>query len=116
MNNNQINEFIKAVKKINTIQEVIILENNKNYFSNIDLSISILSKQPNFDKNSIDIMVKNIINDYNNKNHTNFVYNEGSNYHDIFYRIISDINKRLNKIFEDELNKFLLEKMVKICE
>ena len=43
MNNNQINEFIKTIKNLNTIEEVMILERNKNYFSNLDLLLSILS-------------------------------------------------------------------------
>ena len=112
MNNNQMNELIKTIKKINTIEEVITLEKNKNYFANMNLSISILSKQPNVDKKSLNAMVKSIIDDYNKKYNTRIEYNEKDNYHDVFNKIIYGINIRLNQIFEDELNKFILEKMV----
>ena len=112
MNSNQMNEIIKTIKKINTVEEVITLEKNKNYFANMDLSLSILSKQTNVDKNNIDAIVKTIIDEYNKKYNTNIEYTEKDNYHDIFSKIIYGINIRLNQIFEDELNKFLLEKMV----
>jgi hypothetical protein len=112
MNNNQMNELIKTIKKINTVEEVIILERNKNYFASMDLSLSILSKQPSVNKNNIDAIVKTIIDDYNKKYNTNIEYNDNDNYHDVFSKIIYGINIRLNQIFEDELNKFILEKMV----
>ncbi len=112
MNNNQINEFIKTIKNLNTIEEVMILERNKNYFSNLDLSLSILSNQPNFDKENIDKMVKIIIDDYNKRYKTSIEYTEKDNYHDVFSKIIYGINSRLNQILEDELNKFILDKVV----
>ena len=112
MNNKQIKDFIKAIKKFNTIEEVINLENNKNYFSNLDLSLSILSNQTNFDKENINKMVKIILEDYNQKYKTKIEYTEKDNYHEVFSKIIYGINLRLNQILNDEINEFIVEKVV----
>lgn len=111
MNNNQINNFIEIIKKMSTIKEVNILQNNRNYFCYLKRLFLFLETNSLTSKETLDTSFKNIINTYNSKYSTSINYDKNVSYYYVIDEVIKEIDIRLNKILNDEFFKLTVKKL-----
>lgn len=109
LNNMDYQKMVELIKNVNTLEEVIVLEKNKNYIINASNTFRILEQQKLCDKKILDETINLIINEYNAKYKTDHNFKESDTYYDVFNRIIYGIDLRLNQILSDEIQKYIIK-------
>ena len=107
--NVDLSKLAEFIKNVNTMEEVIILEKEKNYILNASNTFKIMEQNSLCDKKTLSETLKIIINNYNARYKTEHKFQESDTYYDVFDRIIYGIDLRLNQILSDEIQKFMLK-------